>query len=463
MNDAQDPHQSTRDVSAPEYGVSQDIFKHLKEALAQNDADLVRYIIHPLHPADVADIIEDLSAQERRQFIEIIRGELDPEVLTELDDNIRELVLEQLSTEELAAAITDLDTDDAAYILDNMDDEHQRQILDVMTVEERVSLEKTLSYPEYTAGRLMQQAVVTGSIHWTLGQIVNSLEKYEDLPNNFHEIYLLDDFGAPKGSIALSQILRHPRRTVASDIMDKELIIFPVTMEQEEVAYLFRQYGLYSAPVIESDGHLVGMITIDDVVDIIEEEAGSEILKMGGVSEETYHGTVIETCISRFRWLLVTFINSLIASSVISHFEPALEKIVVLAFLMPIVASMGGNVGMQVVTVTVRALTTHHLKRGQLFATLRHELSVALIVGTALSIILSSLVIMWFGDWQIGVILGTALVTNILWAGFAGTLVPYLLNHFHMDPAISAGPLLTTTTDVIGFSLFLGLATFFLL
>lgn len=463
MSEPIDQNQSSADLFSPEYGINRDFFNQLREALAENDVDQVRYIIHPLHPADLALIIEDLNTIERRNFVEIIRQDLTGEVLAELEDSVREIVLEQLSNEELAAALTDLESDDATYILENLDDEQQRQVLDVIPVEERLSLEQTLAYPEETAGRLMQREVVTASQEWTLGQIITSLEKYTDLPDNFYEVYLLDEHNAPKGSIALSKILRYPRRTPVMDVMEKEIVVVPVTMEQENVSYFFRHYGLFSVPVVEADGHIVGMITIDDVVEIMDEEAGSEILKMGGVSEENYHGTISQTCISRLHWLLVTCINSLIAATVISHFEPVLEQIVIIAILMPIVASMGGNVGMQVVTVTVRALSTHHLKSGQVFQTLRRELSVSFIVGMALSLSLSLIVILWFGDWRIGSILGAALMANVMWAGLAGTLVPYVLDRMNMDPAISAGPLLTTTTDVLGFAVFLGLATFFLL
>lgn len=457
MTDQPEPNQVS-----PEYGVSRDVFKSLQAALVDNDEDLVRYIINPLHPADVADIIEDLSTSERSHFIEILRGTLDPEVFAQLEDNVREEVLEQFSAEELVAAIADLESDDAALILDDLGDEQQRQILDVMSVEDRLPLEQTLSYGEYTAGRLMQREVVTVPLDWTLGQVIHSLEKYENLPDNFYEIFIVDERGAPKGSLALSKILRFPRLKPVLEVMETDIKVIPVTMPQEDVAYLFRQYGLYSAPVVESDGVTVGMITIDDVMDVIEEEAGSEILKMAGVSEENYHSTVIETCVSRLRWLFVTSINCLIASLVISHYGPVIKDHLVLSFLMPIAASMGGSAGMQVVTVTVRALSTHHLKEGQLWGVLKHELLVALLIGVVLSLTLSCVTIAYFGSWFIGLILAGALLGNILWSGLAGTLVPYFLNRLKMDPAISAGPLLTTTTDVVGFALFLGLATLFL-
>lgn len=447
---------------SPEYGVSRDVFKSVQAALIENDVDLVRYIITPLHPADVADIIEDLSPSARIQFIEIVRGTLDPEVLTQLDDTIREQVLEQFSAEELVRALSDLESDDAALILDDLADEQQRQVLDVLPVEDRLPLEQSLSYDENSAGRLMQREVVTVPLDWTLGQVIHSLEKYENLPENFYEIFIIDDAGIPKGSLPLSKILRFPRLKPVLEVMETDIKIASVSMSQEDVSYLFRRYGLYSLPVVESDGAIVGMITIDDVVDVIEEEAGSEILKMAGVSEEKYHSTVVETCVSRLRWLVVTSINCLIASLVISHFEHVLENHLLLAFLMPIVASMGGSAGMQVVTVTVRALSTHHIKEGQVWGVLKHELLVALLVGVVLSLILSCITIAWFGNIFVGVILAGAIIGNILWSGLAGTLVPYFLSRMKMDPAISAGPLLNTTTDVVGFALFLGLATLFM-
>lgn len=445
------------------FGISREFIKVIQEALETHDADRIREIVNPLHPADVADVIEGLTPTNRKLFVEIMRKDLHGEILAEIEDTVREQVLEQLSTEELAAAITDLESDDAAFILDDLDDEHQRKILQVIPVEDRLPLEQSLSYADDTAGRLMQREVVTAPITSTLGQIIDTLGKYTDLPESFYEIFILDESGVPKGSIALSKILRYPRKTPVVDVMEREIVIVPVTMLQEDVSYLFKHYSLYSAPVTESDGKIVGMITIDDVVELIDEEAGSEILKMGGVSEETYHGTIYEMCVSRFRWLLVTFFTTLIATTVISHFKPVLEEIVIIAVLLPIVATLGGSVGMQVVTVTVRALYTHHMREGQVLGILKRELYVAMILGAILSIVLLGIVVAWFGDWKIGIIISFSLITNILWAGIAGTLGPYILHKLNMDPAISAGPLITTTTDVIGFALFLGLATFFLL
>lgn len=447
---------------SPEYGVSRDIFKGIQAALVDNDADLIRYITTPLHAADIADIITDLSSVERTQFIEIIQDTLPPEVLTLLDENVREQVLEHYSAEELIKALSDLESDDAAAILEDLDDAQQRQILDVLPAEDRLPLEQTLSYAEDTAGRLMQREVVTASMDLTVGQVIQSLVNYEDLPDNYYEIFIVDDAGIPKGSIPLSKILRFPRLKPVLEVMETDIKVVPVSMSQDEVTYIFRRYNLNSLPVVESDGSIIGMITIDDIVDLIEEEAGSEILKMAGVSEERYHTTVIETCVSRLNWLVVTSINCLIASSVISHFEDVLEHHLVLAFLMPIVASMGGSAGMQVVTVTVRALSTYHIKEGQVWGVLKHELLVASLVGGFLALAISSIAIAWFGNIRVGFILGGALIGNILWSGLAGTLVPYFLSRMKMDPAISAGPLLTTTTDVIGFALFLGLATLFL-
>lgn len=439
---------------------------HLVEnAYDEESLDEVFELTTDLHPADMADIIQQFPSHKRLRLVELLHDRISGDVLSLLEESVRSPILALFTTEEVAAAITGLESDDAALILEDLEDDKQREVLDSIPLEERISFEQTLSYPEYSAGRLMQREVVVSNPTWTLGQVIDSLEDLEDLPEHFYDVYVVDDKNIPVGELPLSWILRHPRKTPVAKVMHADVKTVPVDMDQEEVAYLFKRYSLSSAPVVDIDGHLLGMITMDDVIDVIQEEANDDILKMGGVTQENslFGGNVFDAAISRFRWLFISLINCLIASSVIAHFESALENFVVLAFLMPIVASMGGNAGMQTVTITVRSLSIYNLRAGHVFSAIKRELGIALMNGTALAVILSAITYIWTGSIKISSIIAIALIFNVVWSGFAGAFIPYILHRVNLDPAISAGPILSTTTDVIGFSVFLGLATWILL
>lgn len=441
-----------------------DLAQLVEHAFDTDAIDEVFALTTDLHPADMADIIQQFPAQKRLKLIELLHSVIPNEVLPLLEESIREQILPIFTTEEVAAAVTELESDDAALILEDLHEDKQREVLDAIPIEERITFEKTLSYPEYSAGRLMQREVVLCSPQWTLGQLISSLEDIENLPEHFYNVYVVDDDDKPVGELPLSSILRHPRRTPVSKVMNTEIKTVPVDLDQEEVAYIFKRYSLSSMPVVEQDGRIAGMITVDDIIDVIEEEAGDDILKLGGVTEESsLYSNIMQASLSRFRWLFISLINCLIASAVIAHFEQALDKFVVLAFLMPIVASMGGNAGMQTMTVTVRSLSLYNLRVGHVLAAIKRELGIAAVNGAALALILSSITIAWTRDVKIGLIIGTALIFNIIWSGFAGAFIPYILHRINLDPAISAGPIMSTTTDVVGFSVFLGLATWMLL
>jgi magnesium transporter len=417
-----------------------------------------------LHPADMADIIQQFPAQKRLRLVELLHGVIPAETLALLEDSIREQILPLFTREEVAAAIHTLESDDAALILDDLSDEQQRDILETIPLEERISFEQTLSYPDYSAGRLMQREVVFCEATWTLGQLIDSLEDIENLPEHFYNVYVVDGAHKPVGELSLSWILRHPRKTLVSKVMQPDVKTVPVDLDQEEVAYIFKRYSLSSMPVVEKDGHIVGMITVDDIVDVIQEEASDDILKLGGITQETsVYGNIIQASLSRFRWLFISLINCLIASAVIGYFEMVLEQFVALAILMPIISSMGSNAGMQTTTVTVRALSTHNLRGGHILQAIRRELGIATLNGVSLAAILAGVTLVWTKDVKIALIIGAALIFNLLWAGFAGAFIPYLLHKINFDPAIGAGPIMATTTDIVGFSVFLGLATVILL
>lgn len=447
----------------PSLGITGELVKTIRNYLSENNHEQILAIITKLHPADLADLIEQLPSARRHDFINVIHNHLDPEVFSELEESILEEVIDYLSPKEVAAALSDMDSDEVAYILEDLDEDQQQQILNEIPAEERISIEKSLSYPDNSAGRLMQAEVVLAPIDWTIGQIIDFIECNEELPERFYDVYITDDQKRPIGIVALDNILRHPRRTPIKTVMDTTLIKIPTDMDQEEVAYLFEQYGLFSAPVIDHNNNIVGMITINDIVHVVREESQDDFMKLGLVTEYSVNPNVLETSWQRLRWLFVSFLNTLIAAKVISHFEPVLSHTVSLAFLMPIVAAMGGNAGMQVITVTVRALANRDLLKGHFLQTLRREVLVAMINGTLLALLLAGIATLWFNDFKLGLILGASLIFNIVWSAVAGISFPFLLNRLGLDPAISSGPLLTTTTDVLGFACFLGLATLFLL
>ncbi len=452
------------DSNPSTFGLTKDLVKHVKDALEEDNRELLLSIIKTMHAADIADLIGSLPAHQRRQIMILLREELlEVEVLPELDEHIREEFLEQLTPQELAAAITEMETDDAFTVLDDLDTDQQHEVLQALPEEDRAELEQTLKYPENSAGRLMQREVVLAPEEWTIGQVIDSLEDYEELPENFYDIFIVDRWLHPQGSVPLSKLLKHPRRTPVRDIMDRDIKVLSVTTDQEEVAYIFQQYGLASAPVIDENQTIVGMVTVDDVMFVIQEEAEKDVIHLGRVSEDTFHGPIFATTLSRFRWLLVSFINTLIASRVIYHFEPVLQEVVAVAVLMPIVASMGGNCGMQVVTVIVRAIAKRDLQAHNFWQVLGRELTVGSFHAFLLATLIATIAGVWYQNITLGLTLGAAMIFNVLWSALAGTLIPVFLHRIGMDPAISAGPIVTTTTDVVGFSVFLGLASIFLL
>jgi magnesium transporter len=445
------------------YGPSQELLQNIKAALAEADIPQVEALIEPLHPADVADLIEHLDPEERRLFLEITKHVIEAETISHLEDTLREEVVDQMRPEELAEVVSELDSDDAVELLENLDEARQQQVLDVIPQEDRVALEQGLTFPEDSAGRLMQRELVAVPLHWNVGQTIDHLRSAEDLPDDFYSLYVVDRLNKPIGSVPLSRAMRSARDANLTDIMETELRLVPADMDQEAVAYMFRQYALISAPVVDEGGRLIGVVTVDDVVRVIDEEAEEDLLNIVGVGATDFHDPAHITAFRRVQWLVVTLINTLIASVVISRFEGTIGQYPSLAVLMPITAAMGGNAGVQVITVTVRALATKEITpNSNVWRIIGKELLVGLMNACVFAAILGTLGGLWFGHIELGFILAGAMIFNMVWAGFAGTVIPLVMDRLGFDPATGAGPFLTTTTDCLGFFSFLGLATLFL-
>jgi magnesium transporter len=445
------------------YGPSEELLENISAALSEGDITLVETLIEPLHPADVADLIEHLKPEERKLFLEITRHVLEPETISHLEESLREEVVEQMRPEELAEVVSELDSDDAVDLLEDMDEEKQQEVLNRVPAEERAELEHSLAYPEDSAGRLMQRELVAIPEHWTVGQTIDHLRAAKELPDDFYDLFIVDAGHKPLGSVPLSRIIRSPRTTKLADIMETELRVVPADTDQEAAAYLFKQYALVSAPVTDETGRLIGVITVDDVVHVIEDEAEEDLLNIVGVGDTDFNDPAHLTAFRRVRWLVVTLINTLIASMVISRFEGTIGQYPALAVLMPITAAMGGNAGVQVITVTVRALATKDITpTSNLKRIIGKELLVGLMNACVFAVILGTLGALWFGHIQLGFVLAGAMIFNMVWAGFAGTMIPLAMDRLGFDPATGAGPFLTTTTDCLGFFSFLGLASLFL-
>lgn len=437
--------------------------RSVKRLLDRNQRKKIIELTASMHAADTADLIEALDNERREKIVNILRKDFDPEILATLEEDVRDQVVHWLRPEEIAEAISELESDDAVFVIEDMDQEEQKQILESISSKDRLNIETALSFPEDSAGRLMQRGMVVAPEHWTIKEVIGVLRKNQTLPDTFYDVFIVDPKLKPVGYVPLSVLLHRSEKTKLREVMRDEVQVIPANMDQEEVAFLFRQYGFVSAPVVDESGRIIGIITVDDVVNVIEEEATEDILHLGGVAESDIRASAFDTSYWRFRWLFVTFINTLIASAVIYQFQDALEEIVALAVLMPIVAAMGGNAGMQAVTVTVRALAMKALHEGNIKRMIVKEMAVGAINGCIFAILLASIASLWYHDLKLGLVLAAAMAFNTVWAGLAGIVFPLLVDRLNLDPAVAAGPILTTTTDVLGFASFLGLATYFLL
>jgi magnesium transporter len=430
------------------------------EAVARADGDRVRALTADLHEADVGDLLEALEPDDRPCFIELLGRDFDFTALTEVDDAVREDILEELKPETVAEGVRDLDSDDAVSILEDLDEAERADILERLPAAERDALQRALDYPEDSAGRRMQSGFIAVPPFWTVGQTIDFMRETEDLPETFYEIFVVDPSYHLCGTVPLDKLLRSKRPVKIADIMSGEPDVVRATDDQEDVARLFQHYNLVSAAVVDESNRLVGVIMIDDIVDVIEEEADEDLKALGGVhSEEELSDDVLYTVRSRFPWLFANMVAALVASSVIRLFEGSLEKMIALAVLMPIVASMGGNAGTQTMTVTVRALATREIGRANAWRIIRRELAVGALNGLGFAIIMGAIAATWFDLVDLGVVIGLALLTVLSVAALGGILIPLLLSRLGVDPAVSSGPFVTTITDIVGFFAFLGIAT----
>ncbi|ARJ70257.1 magnesium transporter [Paracoccus contaminans] len=436
----------------------------IEAAIDAGDGAVLNALLEPVHGADIADLIEQLNPQRRARLLRLYSGEIDAEILTEIDDSIREAVIEQLPRKVVADAVREMDTDDVVDLVEDLDAPEREEILSALDAEDRVAVEQSLTYPEYSAGRLMQSEVVTAPEHWTVGEAIDFLRRAEWLPDQFYHVILVDPRRHPVGYVTLGRLLSAQRATHLRDITEDSFRTIDVLQEEGEVAYAFNQYHLISAPVVDADERLVGVITIDDAMAVLDEEHEEEFLKLAGVGEESsLSDGVVETVRQRAPWLLVNLITANLSAFVISRFSGTIEAIVALAALMPIVASMGGNAGTQSLAVAVRALATKDLTSSNAARVVRRETIVGLINGLIFAALMGMAGYLAYGSPMLGLVLAAALVINLIVAALGGVLVPLTLERLNLDPALAAGTFVTTLTDVIGFLAFLGLATWILL
>ncbi len=431
-------------------------------AVESGEQAAVHDLTYDLHEADMADLIAVLPSGDREALLSLLGTDLNYQVLTELEESVRDDVIEVLPTETLAEAVQELDSDDAVYLLEDLDEGDQLEILAKLPELERAAVKRSLDYPEDSAGRLMENEFVAVPPFWTVGHTIDYMRTADDLPNNFYEIFIVDPGFHLVGTIPVSRILRTRREFSVQDIMETDQKLIPVEMDQEEVAHQFERYNLVSAAVVDVDSRLVGVITIDDVVDVIQEEASEDIRRLGGVGDEGIADTVWETSRSRFIWLSVNLATAIVASLVISLFDATIEEMVALAVLMPIVASMGGNAGTQTMTVAVRSIATKDLVAMNARRIITRETLVGLVNGLAFAVILGVITYFWFGQQRLGLVIAAAMIVNMLFAGMSGILIPLLLDRLNIDPAVSSSVFVTTVTDVVGFFAFLGLAALWL-
>ena len=446
------------------YAVNADLVRRVEAALDEGRAEEARLLVATLRPGDAADVFEALPRDDRESLARALGAGLDPEVLTELDGAILEDILGRLSPSYLARLILELDSDDAVYVLENMDEAAREETLRFVPAPDRATVLEGLSFPEDSAGRLMQRDLIAVPAYWTVGQVIDYCRETQELPDEFYEIYVVDPRFRPIGHVPLNRLLRTRRPRLMREIMDPDSTLIPVETDQEEVAFQFRQYRLASAPVVDGDGRLVGVITFDDVVDVIEEEAEEDMMRLSGVAAEgDLFEPALRTARTRSTWLFVNLLTAILASIVIAFFDASIEQMVALAVLMPIVASMGGNAGTQTLTVAVRALATRELTAANAVRIVGKEGAVGAVNGVVFAVLMGAVAGLWFHSPGIGLVIAAAMIINLLVAGLAGILIPLGLARAGIDPAVSASVFLTTITDVIGFLAFLGLAALFLL
>jgi magnesium transporter len=440
-------------------GLSAALIQQVQTALGEGDVSAVEQLVEPLHPADTADLLEALNRDERKLLIDIVGKAMEADVLTYLDSELRDAIVADLGAKTTAQLLRQLESDDALEFFEDLDDERRAQILNRVPRTIQRLLTEGMTFPEESAGRLMQREVVVVPSIWTVGDTIDWMRANKKrIVSDFYDLYVVDPRYKPIGKLPLSRVVRSKRPEKISELMDAEVYPVKVTMDQEEVAYLFRQYSLLSAPVVDEAGRLIGVITGDDIVHVIDQEAEEDILKLGGVSESDLYSDVLRTTRSRFSWLAVNLATAIGASLVIALFEATIAQVVALAVLMPIVASMGGNAGTQTLTVAVRAIAMKDLAGRNMTRFISKELLVGFFNGALFAVLMGVIAWLWFDQPLIGGVIAAAMIINLLVAGLFGALIPVALDRMGADPAIASSVFLTTVTDVVGFFAFLGLA-----
>lgn len=471
MSDTYDPRQDDADNTADiledlyedGFSLSDDHIAAIHRALDTENAESVKTLLADLNEADIADILHKIDRESRRVFLERYSDFIDPYVFVHLDSSLRTDILSDMPPLQVARIIADLDSDDALDLIIDLDEDFQKQILRGLSAKNRIVLEEGLTFPEQSAGRLMQREYVAIPQFWTVGKTIDYMRATaEELPDEFSDLIVIDPSYHVVGTVPLNRLVRAKRSEKVESLINEEIQIIPALMDQEEAAHLFRREGIGSAPVVDEDGRLIGVITVDDVIDVIDEEAEEDILKLAGVGESDLYSDVRQTSFSRSKWLFVNLITAFMAAFVVSQFGATIEKVVALAALMPIVAGMGGNAGTQALTVTVRAIAVRELSDANALRAILKEALVGLINGTLFAILVGCIAGFWFHNEILGGVIAAALVINLLCAGAFGAGIPFVLHRLGQDPAIASSVFLTTITDVIGFLAFLGLATIFL-
>jgi len=452
------------EVAAPETRLDEDdrlkpaFVREVQERVEAGDAEGARALVISLHPADIADLFELIPADDRASLAAAISDVLDADVFAEMNDYVREGLLDALEPHQVADIAGELETDDAVAIIEDLEEHEQRAVLSALDPDDRAAIEQALTFPEESAGRLMQRDLIAVPEHWSVGHVIDYLRSGEDLTTDFWEVFVVDASHKPVGTCMLSWIMRTPRGVAVADVMQREQTLIPVDMDQEEVALRFQKYALISAAVVDASGRLVGMITVDDVVHIIQEEASEDILRLSGVGESDINEPVFNSYKARVRWLIANLGTALVASTIISLFEGAIAQMVALAVLMPIVAGVGGNAGTQTLAVTVRSLATNQLTRSNTVRTILRETRVALMNGATIAVLIGIGVSIGFGSATLGGVIAAAMMTNIFIAGLAGVLIPVVIERAGGDPAVASSVFVTMVTDSMGFLAFLGLA-----
>jgi len=445
-------------------GLSDDTIREIEDAIDDGKADSHVELVNDLSIPDTAELLQKISKDDRQVLIDNENTIIDPHVFSYLDDDVKRSTLSQMTAQQVADILSELDSDDALDLIENLDEKFQQEIIRNLSAKTRIAIEEGLTFPEDSAGRLMQREYVAIPQFWTVGKVIDYLRAAaEDLPSEFYDLIIIDPLYHVVGEIPLNRILRSKRNKKIEELTLDDLHTIPAEMDQEEAAMIFRREGLNSAPVVDNDNRLIGVITFDDIIDVIDEEAQEDILKLAGVEGSDLYRAILSTTGSRFRWLFVNLMTAIAASIVISFFDATIEQIVALAVLMPIVASMGGNAGTQALTVAVRALATKELSSTNMMRVIGKETIVGTLNGIGFAIIMGVIAALWFSSNMLGLVIAAAMVINLIFAGLFGAGIPIVLDKMGTDPALASTVLLTTVTDVVGFFGFLGLASIFLI